>query len=127
MFNGVTREWEHDVEQHGNTGHNQVFLNIGETYHAWIMVQVRTLTLLLHGMLPDMQHEQLVFPDHSAPTKSPPMAHALALLLVLLLSGAQPVHSCSEGVMHCLRAPSLPTKHARTLTWHSNSQTPAAG
>lgn len=41
VFNGVTREWEHDVEQHGNTGHNQVFLNIGEVYHAWIMVQVR--------------------------------------------------------------------------------------
>ena len=57
VFNGVSREWEHDVEQHGNTGHNQVFLNIGETYHAWIMVQVRRAAdfqvpmLVLHGLL----------------------------------------------------------------------------
>ena len=40
VFDGANRDWGYDPEVNGNFGHNQVFLNIGEVYHAWVMVQV---------------------------------------------------------------------------------------
>ena len=55
VFNGMSRKWDYDVEFGGNIGNNQVFLNIGEAYHAWVMVQVSAL-FFLFSCSPAVQH-----------------------------------------------------------------------
>ena len=78
VFNGVNREWEHDVEEHGNTGHNQVFLNIGEIYHAWIMVQV-SLFLSPFSGCPGFRPQQVLWERLPACMSVRQMWHMLAV------------------------------------------------
>ena len=40
IFNGASRFWNIDEETFGEGGRHHPFLDIGEKYHAWVMLQV---------------------------------------------------------------------------------------